>query len=422
MKKIKLPKNPHRGLKIFCHKCKRDNPTCNHYDVYKYKVVIHVEGGNNKKKTKVLTAIKYEDAVNEAIEFRKELEQNNFERVSDSLKKMDYVMLGALIEYQRYLAGNHRYSHLVKKISNDYQDECMRYCKYFFDNINPHKNVETSSITLVDQIDVARFYTWAESQYVPKTFNKCLREIKAFFTFLIKVEKIDMENPFAVYNSKKVVKRNINTLEKDEFIKILHAVENESAFHTLKKGKGEVKNMYRPYLVDGFKLGLLTGLRREEIVVLKWSDIYISVKGIMFFMVSNIKVEKAMNNVSHEKYWKYVPINQDLFGFLKDVGYDDKKSTSEYILFPEREVKTLTIMNDLSKGFTHYKNKAKIKKEVSFADLRKTYLSWVNAVVHKETGILSSHSTHEVLKTFYLDPKILSTIEEAALKIQVFGT
>jgi site-specific recombinase XerD len=422
MKKLKYPKNPHRGLKIFCHRCKRDNPKCNHYDVHKYKVVIHVEGGCNKKKTKVLNAIVYEDAVKEAIEFRKELEQNNFERVSEGLKKTDYTMLAALIEYQRYLSGKHRYSHLVKDISNDYQDECMRYCKHFFDNIKEHKNVKTSSITTVDQIDVSRFYTWAKSHYGAKSFNKCLSEIKAFFKFIITVEKIVMENPFAVYNAKKVVKSNIATLEKAEFMEIVKAVKNESAFHTLKNGQGEIKNMYRSYLVDGFKIALLTGLRREEIVVLRWSDIFISVKGIMFFMVSNIKVEKAMSNVTDEKYYKYIPINNDLIEFLREKGYENKKTTSDYILFPDRKVKNITIMNDLSKGFTHYRNMAKIKKEVSFGDLRKTYLSWVNAVMHKETGILSSHSTHEVLQTFYLDPKILSTIEEAALKIQVFGT
>lgn len=221
----------------------------------------------------------------------------------------------------------------------------------------------------------------------------------------------------AVDNAKKFIKSNIVTLEKAEFMKIVHAVENESTFYTLKKGQGEIKNMYRSYLVDGFKMGLLTGLRREEIVILRWSDIYISVKGILFFMVSNIKVEKAMSNVTDEKYYKYIPINKDLFEFLNEKGYKSKKTTSDYILFPDRKVKRITIMNDLSKGFSSYRDMAKIKKEVSFGDLRKTYLSWVNAVVHKETGILSSHSTHEVIKTFYLEPKILSTIEEDALKI-----
>ena len=62
-----------------------------------------------------------------------------------------------------------------------------------------------------------------------------------------------------------------------------------------------------------------------------------------------------------------------------------------------------------------------IDKDISFNNLRKTYLSWVNAVMNKDTGILSSHSTHEILERHYIDPKILSIIEEGALKISVFG-
>jgi hypothetical protein len=38
-----------------------------------------------------------------------------------------------------------------------------------------------------------------------------------------------------------------------------------------------------------------------------------------------------------------------------------------------------------------------------------------------ETGLLTSHSTNEVLEKYYLDTKTLSTIEIGALKIRVFG-
>lgn len=72
---------------------------------------------------------------------------------------------------------------------------------------------------------------------------------------------------------------------------------------------------------------------------------------------------------------------------LNELGYDDKKQTDDFILFSERKVLTKTIMNDLSKGFTHYKKMANINKKVSFKNLRKTYLSWVNAIMNKDTGI-----------------------------------
>lgn len=42
---------------------------------------------------------------------------------------------------------------------------------------------------------------------------------------------------------------------------------------------------------------------------------------------------------------------------------NDKKQTNDFILFPEREVLINIIMNDLSEGFTNYKNMANINKK-----------------------------------------------------------
>ncbi len=38
-----------------------------------------------------------------------------------------------------------------------------------------------------------------------------------------------------------------------------------------------------------------------------------------------------------------------------------------------------------------------------------------------ETGLITSHSTQEVLERHYIDPKVLSAIERGSLAIKVFG-
>lgn len=202
MNKLKLPKHPHKGMKIYCYKCKRDNPTCNHYDIHKFKVRIHIAGSENKKITKVLNSKDYNEAVKEAIDFEKELIANNYEKIVLVEEGNDYSILDAVIQYQRYLSGQHRYAHKIKKVSIEYQKECVRYCKYFLDNVNQVKNVTKTRIVNVDQNDVARFYRWAEGQYADKTFNKCMSSLKAFYIFLIDVEEILMKNQFLVYESK----------------------------------------------------------------------------------------------------------------------------------------------------------------------------------------------------------------------------
>jgi integrase len=226
-----------------------------------------------------------------------------------------------------------------------------------------------------------------------------------------------MKNPFEVYHSKSINKQRVETITKGEFEKIMSCINSEDSNITL-GGRGEVKNMYRDYLKVGFRLCLLTGFRREEVVDLRWSDVFFS-GDVSFFMIKNKKVERN-NNIKGD-FYKYVPINSDLFDLLIELGYDKLKTTNNFILSPVRKESLLTIMNTLSKSFTFYKNKAGIEKNISLKHLRKTYISWVNQVMGNETRVLTSHSTNGVLVEHYLDPTILNTIQRGMLDIKVFG-
>jgi integrase len=421
MKKLKLPKNPHKGLKTYCHKCKRDNPTCNHHDILKYKIKIHIKGGENKKRTKILDATTYNDAVKEAIDFEKELTSNNYYVAEEEEVGNDYSIFDAVVQYTRYLSGDYKYSHKVKKVTVEYQKECIRYCTYFLDSVNGYKSVTKNRIVDVNQTDVARFYTWADTHYGEKAFNKCMGALKAFFKFLIDVEGIQMKNQFGVYESKPVVKANVVTLKKEEFLKILDSIGKADPYVIL-GGKGERKNMYRPYLVEGFKLFLLTGGRREDVVDLKWSDMVTTIDNIRFFMISNKKVNRIRKTEKQVKYSTKIPIGDDLMDLLIELGYESKRNSDEYILLPDRKWKVKTIMDDMSKAFTHYRKASGVNESVSLKTLRKTYITWVNSVMGKNTGILTGHQGEQVLKDYYIDSDVLNEIEKAALKVKIFGT
>lgn len=419
MTKLKLPKNPHKGMTIYCHRCKRDNPSCNHHDIHKFKVRIHVGGTSNKKVSKVLNSKIYNEAIKEAIAFEEEVKANNFQKPIETELGNDYSIADAVIRYNQYLSGEHEYAQYKKDVSSDHKNECIRFCRYFCDTVKVAKDISRTKIVDVDKRDVARFYKWAENHYgSEKTFNKCLSGLKAFFVFLIDVEEIEMKNPFKTYVSKNIAQKNVVTITKEEFQTVLESVGVATPYVKL-GGKGEKKNMYRPYLVDGFKLFLLTGGRREEVVELKWCDILITIEGTKFFEIGNKKVNRKKKV---ETYKKYLPINDDLFDLLNELGYQEKKNSDDYILFPDRNVNTITIMNDLSKAFTHYVKESGIDKNISLKHLRKTYITWINRIMGKSTGLLTSHSGEKVLKDHYIDSTILTAVEESVLKVKVFGT
>ena len=419
MRKISLPNKSHKGLYVFCKSCRLNNPPCKHYDQHIYRAIFNIPGGGGSKRTKMLKAENYDDAVVETIEFRKELEATNFEKVDVRIDEgNDYNLIGAILKYNQYLHGNSDYAHLVKNITDEYRKEIIYYCKIFAKKLKETKNIERMRVTDVTKKDVASFYTYLETRFQPKTFNKCLNAMRGFFDFLIKIEEIEMKNPFAIFTPKPLVNNDIETITQGEFQSILDAVDTYTPY-TILGGKGEKKTMYFPWLKDGFKLFLLTGGRREEVVNLKWSDICVTERGIMFFMIDNLKVNRIKKNNRARK--KYIPINIDLEEFLIEMGMNEKKNTNDFIFLPNRTITTKIIMDRLSKSFTHYKKGAGIKKDFSLKNLRKTYITWVEQVMGNQTGILTSHSTKEVLEKFYLDPKVLSAVEEGAMKIKIFG-
>ena len=420
MRKLTVPHNPHKGLKIFCRTCRIDNPKCKHFDRQVFRVRIHIPGNSKSIRTKFLVADNYNNAVAECVDFERELKSNGYERmaVTFSQTSTDYNIGDAVIKYREYMSGKSKFAHLKKNVSEEHIDECVRYCKKFVENLSLTKNLKRTRPTDVLTEDVSNFYLWAEENYSSKTFNKCFIAVRAFFEFLIEIENINMKNPFRKFVPKSVTPSSIDIITEDEFNQVLAAVDTFNPFITL-GGKGEKKNLYKPYLKDGFKLFLLTGGRREEVVDLKWSDIYSTPQGVKLFIIDNLKVKRMKKDNKECK--KYIGINVDLEDFLIELGMNEKIGTDEYILFPNRDVKTKTIMNDLSKGFSHYKEGAGIKKDISLSNLRKTYLTWHHQVLGNDTGLVSSHSTTQVLEKYYIDPKVLTAVEISALKVRVFG-
>ena len=80
----------------------------------------------------------------------------------------------------------------------------------------------------------------------------------------------------------------------------------------------------------------------------------------------------------------------------------------------------MTIMLRLTKSFTCYKRAAGITKNITLKNLHKTYVTWVENVMGKDTEKQTSHATGEVIESFFLDPTVLSAVECGALEIKIF--
>ena len=160
MRKLTVPHNPHKGLKIFCRTCRIDNPKCKHFDRQVFRVRIHIPGNSKSIRTKFLEAGNYNNAVAECVDFEREIKSNGYERmaVTFSQTSTDYNIGDAVIKYREYMSGKSKFAHLKKNVSEEHIDECIRYCKKFVENLSLTKNLKRTRPTDILTEDVSNFY------------------------------------------------------------------------------------------------------------------------------------------------------------------------------------------------------------------------------------------------------------------------
>ena len=411
---MKLPNNSHSGIKIYCKKCRQNNTGCRHNDHQVFRMCF-IDRVTGKHRSKLLKSKVYADAVVEGIEFRRRIENGVEETVPDRLKMN---IAEALVYFDQYLRGDTQYAHLKKEVSNKHRKELIKYCTLFGKSLKRNHNLKKMKPGDVKNNDVSIFYQELEIKYPqPKTFNKVLSSITSFYKFLIEIEELDIKNPFKNCIRKQVINGDNLILTKDEFERIIAAVESKSSMQCT-RSNGRKDNMYEPWMVNVFKLFLLVGGRREEVLTLKWDDIIEGNNGVLFFRFRNLKVERlGSKNVSK----KFSPINDDLMKLLVEMGYDQMKGKNVKLIDPENTYTINTIMEKVSRAFTHFRQAAGIETPFTLKHLRKTYLTWVYYTMGSDTRLLSSHTSMKVLENHYINPLILNVEEEKLMKIKIFG-
>ena len=411
---LKLPKNSHPGLKIHCRKCRQNNTGCSHHDYQCYRMCF-IDRKTGKHRSKILKSKSYNDAVVEAIKFRSQAERSDMVEVKDR-KSMNYPE--ALVRFDSYLKGKTQYAHLKKSVSDKHRKEVVRYCELFGKSLKGNHNLRHLKPGNITNQDVSIFYKQMEHKYPsPKTFNKVMTSLTSFYKFLIEIEELPIKNLFKNCVRKHVSGGDNLILSKDDFEKILEAVESKPSLQS-KRSNGRRDNMYEPWLVNAFKLFLHVGGRREEVLNLRWSDIVEGPNGILFFQLRNFKVERMMKR---EVASKFIPINSDLLGLLNEMGYDQMKGKDVKLIDAEEKYTISTLMEKVSKAFTHFREVAEITTPYTLKHLRKTYLTWLFHSLGEDSNKVSSHSSMNVLEKHYINPLVLNIEHERLLSIKVFG-
>jgi len=446
--KKKLPSKKHKGLFIYCSKCKKyfswtqkktinsqgksqkmepecgetqkNLSSCKFPNRHRYKSRLHVPGTYGRRISKTHESESYSDAVVEAIEFEQgfKAEMQIGRKVSQTSQR--HYLFDVQIQYIDFLDNIDVPEHQKIQRSERHIRE-VQTCLLLF-NEALTKNKINKKMLLVDQISdnyVGYFHSYLlnDKKYSSKTYNNKISVMKGFYKWVIEKFELQVYNPFEKVRKRAVVIKK-DTITQNEYQSLLKIISPENG--SVKIGLKQARNRYKPYLKDGIELALHTGGRREEIVNLKWDMIHEVNNEPTYIQVRNLKVERLKGEGFNENVApKVIPVTKSLKKLLFRMGYENKKGSSQYILQPDRrKTSTYAMMDNLSKGFSHFYKQLNTGRELQLKSLRKTYLTYLSSAMSGDTKKLSSHTTDDVLQKHYIDNKVVS---KAVKELSIFN-
>lgn len=437
-----------QSLKVWCNRCKTDltrhcgeskeTPLekCKYgADNHEFRAVVYLP--NSKKRIVKFLGHDLSVAIRETILLREQVKNsgnktNNIETAKDDSGNTEQAtelnLLKAMsmhIAFLKNLRG-HKHSRSKNEKTKGHISSIARTYALFGKAMKANGIQPESMGISISQEQVGFFadYLLSTMQYSGKTYDNNMVSMKSLFNYLSKKENIKIEsNPFDTVTKRQTATKSF-TIEPHEFNALLESISPENGIQTL--STNEKKNHYYPFIKKIFKIAMLCGLRREQLLRLSFENIVENDQGVPIVIVSNnLKVSRIKGLDEEDSIKTYTPITPQLRQLLIDeFAYNENKGSRKYIIEPDSHFKRQTLMNIASKSFGHYWNKLEFSKTkpLGFAELRKTFINRMTVAVGDQARHLTGHSDQKTLDKFYLDKLYLNKelIKRVATNSDIF--
>lgn len=415
-----------------CKKTGKPLTQCPHGDRHRFKLIEYIPGEKYQRVTKNLETRDIDEAISEAIKFRREVksgvyqssrkkDQKQEESKMDQIPNIPFLLKNATSRYIGWLRNEEVPAQFVKTRTREHVSDVNRALEFWTKCIakNGYRE-ETTTIEDINNKMVGIVFQALENRgFAPRTFNKYMSYYTSFLTWYAEEFDTPIRNYFEKVKRKNLTPRP-EAISYREYESLLAITTPENGIKEYKDGKKPTRNLYRPWLVAGFRLGLETGRRREEIANLRWKDI-IESDGDLYIEVEDYKINRIQNRISdEEKKYNYIPVTHQLKKLLDELGYHIYKGMDAFILAPDIKISRGKVMSDvLSRGFSHFYDQLNTGTKLTFKCLRKTFITHLEIFMHGgDIKAITGHTNDQTIKRSYLDKREMA---KAAQGFSVFS-
>ncbi|HKR04783.1 MAG TPA: hypothetical protein VJY62_09105 [Bacteroidia bacterium] len=395
---------------------------CPFGDSHVFKTYIHIPGTKNKRKTKKLNSRNIDEAIKEAMEFEREIKEGIVE-VPNVLhmevnKRMPEdnspFLINGFARYIGVLNNENVPFHRQEEKSTDYIKDIERAFGFFLKSQKKYNiNVGLLKADQLNDFMMGYFYKeLLDNNFSPRTINKYLGHLTTFLSWHMQEFKVPERNWFATINREYEPPPDPQTITESEFERLIaESKKPGNGIQHYEHGSKLERNYERYFMPDVFSFGLYGGMRRENLLTAKFSDIKEENKIPITIKVPNLKVNRILNLTKQETIRHIdVPVTNELRELLYSLGYEKFKDSDNYIIAPEIESNRTRALSDLiTRAFSHYYSKLNTGRILTFKNLRKTYATSMALQYGDDIArIIIGHSLGTVLDKHYRNREVIA--------------
>jgi integrase len=361
---------------------------------------------------------------NEIIELKRQIKelQRNYGNLLNLIGKgkpnSQKLLVVAMDEYLAYLRNEGVHPHQVKAREPGYIAGMINALELLKKVIRyKYQNLMNFRVCDMDEELVGWFFVELEKrEYKVPTFNLYRTNLNSFEIWLF--SKDYTQKRIFIKIQRKHLISNPKAITKTEFQNLLKITKpTTGSWINNLDNKVHYVQKYRSWFKAGFKITLELGLRRNELVAFKFTNVIEENGKPAYVRIEDTKVnnQRRITDNNYKKY-KALPISKELLKTLMDCGYKKNKGKDIFVLAPkitdmvEREHH---VALPLSAAFKYYYRKLNTGRKLTMNSLRVADGTAKYRATNGHPEWLTGHSSAYVAQNHYVDK---TEIAKAATK------